>query len=119
MFNVKISPLVDECVNLNQQVYELNNQTYEVAQMIRKLQEMEGFEGFISKLRTENSKFELNINVLNQMSRVLDKTILYYLNCENKICENGEQSTIRFKKKDRVSNDLNGIVNAVNSIALF
>jgi len=116
MFSTRISPLIDECAALNEQVYELNNQIIEVEQVIRQLDNLKGLDGFAQTLRARKGKFEENIKVLNQMARVLDKSVLYYLNCENKICENGEQSTVRYHKKEQANNDLNEVADVMKNI---
>lgn len=116
MFSVRISPLVDACANMSQQAYRLNNQIYEIEQIIRQVEAQESISHLAQNIKVTKDKYVNDVNKYHQMSRVLDKSIIYYLNCENKICDNGEQCAIIFQRKTRVNNDLNKVISAIKNI---
>lgn len=116
MFSVRLDRMCDDCVQLERQMSELNQLNMDLEYAIRALSSLSGMDDLIARLRTQKSCMEAEHIHLGQMAQGLDKIILDYTSCENRICDNGEQSVIRYVRRDIGTNDFGRISGILGTI---
>lgn len=99
MFSTKTDLMIDECNNLENQVVGIKNQIYELENVVHILGMLSNLDGPVTQLNTNINHLKEEYTVLRQMMQGLHKSVLYYMNCENAICDNGEQSVIRYERQ--------------------
>lgn len=118
MFAINTGQAIEECGNLESQVSDLFEQIMELEQVVRNLNTLSGMEEPIAKLRNQLGCMIEEHCILRQMMQGLNKISLYYMKCENRICDNGEQSTIRYTRREIGVNDFSSIANLLEKISL-
>lgn len=111
MFSIRIEQVIQECNHLEKQVSELSGQMAELEQAIRELRSLSCMEEPIDRLEHQYSEMEYQHTVLRQMMRGLNIIILDYRNCENRICDNGEQNAALYTRLEIDVNDFSDISN--------
>ena len=108
MFSINTSHTIEECINLEGQVSEMSEQMMELEQIIRVLGSLSCMEEPIAQLKSQLQNMDEEHYIMRQMMQGLNKISLYYIKCENRICDNGEQSTRYYPRQDIGVNDLSG-----------
>lgn len=116
MFSILINQAIQECNNLEKQISELYDQMVELEQAIRELRNLSCMEEPISKLEHQYSEMDFQHTVLRQMMLGLNKIILDYMNCENRICDNSEQNVTLYTRQEIGINDFSNISNILSGI---
>ena len=116
MFSIITEQTIQEFSRLEEQVSELLACELELEQAVRELRELSGMEGLIEGLMQRYLEIEDEFIILNQILLVLNKTILNYLDCENRICSNTEESVIFHTGWEIGTNDFSGISDILNKI---
>ena len=109
MFSIVTNQAIEDCVQLEKSVSQFVTLNAETESIIRELGILSGMEDIILRLRGTHGRMQEENRVLRQMMQELDKTLLYYMNCENRICGNAEQSMIRYVRREIAGNDLSQI----------
>lgn len=116
MFSIVTSQAIEDCVQLERCASQFTTLHVETEAIIRDLSSLSGMGEVLTRLRTEYGRMQEEARVLGQMMQGLDKTVLYYRNCENRICENAEQSAIRYVRREIGMNDFSQIANLLGEI---
>lgn len=116
MFSILINQAIQDCNNLEKQISELYDQMMELEQAIRELRTLSCMEEPISKLEHQYLEMDFQYAILRQMMLGLNKIILDYMNCENRICDNGEQNVTLYTRQEIGINDLSNISNILSGI---
>lgn len=116
MFSIVTSQAIEDCVQLEQCVAQFVTENTETEAIIRELGTLSGMGEVLTRLKGEFGRMQEETRVLRQMMQGLDKAVLYYMNCENCICENAEQSVIRYVRKEIGMNDFSQISNLLGEI---
>lgn len=116
MFSIIVDQAIQECSQLEKQVSELFGQMIELEQVIRELRSLSYMEEPIARLEHQYSEIDFQNKVFRQMMLALNKTILNYMNCENRICDNGEQNVILYARQEIGVNDFSDISNILSGI---
>jgi predicted double-glycine peptidase len=116
MFGIKLNQVIKECESLETQVRDIKNQMLELENVKRNIKGLSGMDTVIKKLNTQSENIEQEYSQLNQMLQALNKIVLYYSKCENRILDNGEQSIIVYHRKEVGTNDFTGIISILNGI---
>ena len=116
MFHIITNQAIEDCVQLEQCVSQFVTQNIETETVARELGSLSGMGEVLIRLRGELGRMQEEVRVLRQMMQGLDKTVLYYMNCENRICENTEQGVIRYMRKEIGMNDFSQISNLLGEV---
>lgn len=116
MFRIVTNQAMEDCIQLEQCVSQLVMQNMEAETVARELGSLSGMGETLIRLRGELGRMQEEGRILRQMMQGLDRTILYYRNCENRICENAEQGVIRYRRKEIVMNDLSKISDLLGEV---
>lgn len=116
MFSIIVDLAVQECSQLEKQVFGLSGQVAELEQAIRELRSLSYMAEPIARLERQRSEMEFQHTVLRQMMLALNRTTLDYMSCENRICDNAEQNVISYIRQEIGVNDFSDISNILNGI---
>lgn len=116
MFSVKMEWVIESCMQLAREEYEYNQLNYELEISIQTLKGLSSLDAQIQKLLGTLSVMQGQQTILKQMTQVLDKTAISYVQCENRICDYGEQNVVRYKRREVESTSFNEIVNMLSSV---
>ena len=100
MFSINTNQAIEECASLERQVSEIFEEMLELEDIVRTLGSLSCMEEPIAELKSQIQCMDEEHNVLRQMMQGLNKISLYYIKCENRICDNGEQSTMYYPRQD-------------------
>jgi hypothetical protein len=73
-------------------------------------------ENIVLDMDKQITRLEQEYLSLIQMKQALSKVLLNYSKCENRICDNGEQSIIVYQRKKLANNDFSRIRNIISDI---
>lgn len=116
MFSIIIDQAIQDCSRLEKQVLELSGQMMELEQAIKELRSLSYMTEPVARLEQQHSQMEFQYNVLKQMMLALNKTILNYMSCENRICDNGEENVILYVRQEIGVNDFSDISRILSGI---
>lgn len=118
MFSIVTNQAIEDCVQLERCVSGFLVQNLEMEAIIREVESLSGMEEILARLKSQHGIMQEENRVLRQMMQALDKTILSYRNCENRICENGEQSMIRYARREIGMNYFSHISELFGTVSL-
>lgn len=118
MFSVKTNPMIEECTNLERQVFDIRYQMSELEQVRRMLGSLSGMDGIISRLGQKAADMDNEHMIMRQMMQGLSKISIYYMNCENRICDNCEQGVVHYYRQEVGVTDLSSVTNMLQGITL-
>lgn len=116
MFSIIINQAIQECTHIEKQSVGLSNQVIELERAIKTVRSLSSMEEPVAKLERLCQELDSEQMELNQMMWALNKTILNYLSCENRICDNSEQNTILYARQEIGSNDFSDITSILSGI---
>ncbi len=116
MFSLITNQAIQECGQMEAQVAEVSVQIAELEYAIRELRYMSGMEESVARLESLHSEMEFEHFALKQMMFGLNKVILSYISCENRICDNGEQNVFHYARRETGENDFSNISDILNGI---
>lgn len=116
MFSIIVDQAIQDCSRLEKQVSELSGQIIELEQAIKELRSLSYMTEPVARLEHQHSQMDFQYNVLRQMMLALNKTILNYMSCENRICDNGEQNVILYARQEIGINDFSDITKILSGI---
>ncbi len=116
MFSINTGQAARECGNLEGQTQTMLGQIQELERTVQNLRSLSQMEEPVSRLEKQLDAMRVEYHILWQMLHGLNKISLYYINCENRICDNGEQSTICFARQEIGVNDLSDIADLLKNI---
>lgn len=109
MFSIMTDHAIQECAQLDRQVFELLEQKTQLEQAMSGLRDLTGMETPIAGLSKQCAELDFQYAVLRQMMLGLNRTILDYMSCENRICDYSEQNTVRYARQEIGMNDFSEI----------
>ena len=118
MFSTKTSLMIEECNNLERQVAGVMGQIYELEHVVSMLNTLSNLDEPIAQLNNQIRQLTEEQDVMRQMMQGLNKISLYYMNCENRICNNGEQSTIRYERQQVGITDYSAVAGMLDDFLL-
>lgn len=116
MFSILINQAIQECAHIEKQAAGLANQVVELEQAIKAVRGLSGMEEPVARLERLRQEMESEQSGLHQMMWALNKTILNYLSCENRICDNGEQNVALYARQEIGVNDFSDITKILSGI---
>lgn len=116
MFSIIVDQAIQDCSQLEKQVSELFGQMMELEHAVKELRSLSCMEEPVARLKRQYSEMEFQYKVLRQMMLALNKTILNYMSCENRICDNGEQNVVLYARQEIGVNDFSNISNILSGI---
>lgn len=116
MFSILTNQTIQVCNQLEKQTYELLELMQELEQITEEVQSLSCMEEPIARLKHQHSEMDSEHTVLKQMLMGLNKIILDYMNCENRICDNGEQNVILYARQEIGNNDFTEISGILNEL---
>lgn len=99
MFSAKTNLMIEECNNLEGQVTGVREYIYELEHVVSILNTLSDLEDPIARIRNQIKLLTEEHDIMHQMMQGLNKISLDYINCENRICDNGDQSIIRYERQ--------------------
>ncbi len=109
MFSVITGQVIQECNQLEKQVSELYEETAELEHVVRELKNLSGMDNVIAGLMDCHAQMEFEDMVLKQMAQGLHKSIVNYMQCENRICDDAEQNVIVYERQEIGVNDFSSV----------
>ena len=109
MFSIKINRVIEVGDNLERVLRSLNQEICELESVIRNLARFSCMEEVRYQLRRKLQKMNDEKNNLTQLIKCLDKIVLYYSSCENRIQDYAEQEVIYYQRRDIGVNDLRNV----------
>ena len=116
MFSMITNQAIQECSQIETQISEISGQMLELKQVIRELQGISGMEEVLKRLEHLHAEMDFECLALKQMMFGLNKTILSYMSCESRICDNSEQNVLCYVRRETGINDFSHISNILNGI---
>lgn len=116
MFSIVTSQAIEDCVQLEQCVSQFASENIETESIIRELGSLSGMGEVLTRLKSQHGRMQEENRALKQMMQGLDKAVLYYMNCENRICENAEQGVIRYLRREIGINDFSRISDLLSAV---
>lgn len=116
MLRIRMNQTVKVWEDLQQQLRFLNNQIWDIEQVMQRINSMSDMDGPMAALRRQKEKLEESKRTLDRMARCLDKANLYYNSCENRICDYAQQETILYRRHAIGTNNLQNISNLLQSV---
>jgi hypothetical protein len=116
MFSIRLEQAAVCCNELESQSRQLRDQLYGVQQVKSNLSGLSGMDNVRRSLDNQISAIENEYYILSQMLQTLNKILLNYSKCENRICDNAEQSIIVYQRREIGNNDFTGLRNIINGI---
>ena len=116
MFSILINQAIQECAHIEKQAAGLSNQVIELEQAIKAIRSLSSMEEPVARLEKLRQEMESEQMGLHQMMWALNKTILNYLSCENRICDNGEQNVALYVRQEIGVNDFSDITKILSGI---
>lgn len=118
MFTIITNQAIEDCVQMERCVSQFTALNIETEAIISDLGSLSGMGEVLMRLHGEYGRMQEETRVLGQMMQGLDKTVLYYMNCENQICGNAEQSVIRYVRRGIGMNDFSQISSLLGEVFL-
>lgn len=118
MFSTKTGLMIEECNNLANQMSGMREQIYELERVTSTLSALSCLDEPIARLKAQIEQMNQEYDILQQMVQGLNKISLYYIDCENRICSYGEQSTIHYKREEIGVTDYSAIAGLLNGLHL-
>ena len=119
MFSIKTNPIIDSCTCLESQAVTLKQLNIDLENIIRNLGSLSSLEEQIDRLKNQKKNLEEEQIILWQMAQGLDKTVFYYIHCENRICDNAEEGTVRFARKEAGVSQFHNIIPFLEAITFM
>lgn len=119
MFSVKTDVIIDSCTQLESYAVVLQQLNMDLEGVIRNLGSLSSLEEQIDRLKRQKEVLEEEQRNLWQMAQGLDKAALYYIHCENRICNYAEEGVIRFERKEAGISRLQKIVPFLEEITFM
>lgn len=116
MFSIRTEQVIQEVGQLERQVSELLACGLELGQAVWNLQGLSGMEDSAAGLERRRLDMEDECMFLNQMMLALNKIILDYLGCENKICGNVEENVCFYAGQSIGMNEFANISHILSGI---
>lgn len=116
MFRIIADQAEEDCVELEQCVSLLMAENVKIEEVVRELSTLSGMEEVLLHLYGMHDRMQEEALILRQMMQGLYRTIQCYRNCENRICGNVEQSTVRHVHREVSMNDLSRISDLMKKI---
>lgn len=116
MFSVRMNQMTEEYSALERQTRVLFEQIAELERGVRELQRLSGMGGAVERLKKQRLELEQEADILEQMTQALGRIALDYQSCENRICDNGEQSTVLYERRPIGINEFGGIKDILSGI---
>lgn len=116
MFSMILDQAVQECAHMEKQTAGLSDQILELEQAVKAVRGISGMEEPAARLEQLRRAMEQEYAGLHQMMLALNKSILNYQSCENRICDSGEQNVILYTKQGIEVNDFSDITNILSGI---
>lgn len=98
MLGVKIDHAAYVQENLEQQLRFLDNQLWDLEQVMQRLNSLSSMDGVLERLRKQRTQLEEARRTLDRMAQCLNKAILYYNSCENRIGDYAQQEAVAYKR---------------------
>lgn len=116
MFSILINNAIQECVHIEKQAAQLSSKVIELEQAMKAVRSLSGMEGIVTRLERLHQEMESEQMELHQMMWAFNKTILNYLSCENRICDNGEQNAALYARQEIGVNDFSDITKILSGM---
>ncbi len=100
MFQVSIGQLQYECGRIEGQVRTLFSLAEELEKVMQAVAFIPGMENIVIRLGRELVQIQEEETVLRQLLQALDKILLNYTGCEDRIINDFEQNVYFFKPRD-------------------
>lgn len=118
MIQVKIDGIGDACVQMEQQYSEYCQLNGEIEKAIQILNTMSSkdLDDLVKQLKKQKEDMEHNQAQLGRMAQGLDKIAISYIQCENEVCDFGEQLIYRFPREEVGYTDLSDVTGMLSKI---
>lgn len=116
MLEIRINQTMDVQQNLEHQLRSLDNQIGDMEQVMQRLGGLSGMDGVLMGLRRQKDRLEESRRTLGRMAECLEKTILYYNSCEDRICDYAQQEIILYRRHLIGTSSLSGISGLLQSV---
>lgn len=100
MFQVIIMQLYNSCSQIEQQVRTLSGVVEELESIIPTVSALSGTEELVDRLNGDLRDLREEELLLRQMLQVLNKILLNYVNCEDRLINEFEQNIYFFQPKE-------------------
>lgn len=118
MFSIITNQAIQECSQVEKQVYELSEQSEELKRVIGELGSLSGMEEVAARLRVLSAEMDYEQMVLGQMASGLSRSVSDYMHCESRICDTAEQNIILYVRQEIGVNDFSNITSILNGIEI-
>lgn len=116
MLKIRMNQSIDVQQNLGHQLRFLDNQTDELEQVMQQLNGLSGMDGVLMGLRRQRDKIEESRRTLDRMVQCLEKAVLYYNSCEDRICDYAQQEAIIYRRYIIGASSLSNISGLLQSV---
>lgn len=116
MFNVIAEQMVQECNHMERETLELSAQGIKLDEAISELKSLSAMGEAVTRLEHLRVQLDTEDMILRQMAQALNKALLYYINCENRVCGNAEQSVVTYAQRKAGMNRFSAIADILGGI---
>lgn len=116
MLKLRINLVMEIQQNLRQQLGSLDSEIGELERVLPQLGGLSGMDGVLMGLRRQRDRLEESRRTLDRMLQCIEKTVLYYDSCEDRICDYAQQEIIVYRRSRIGMSDLGGISSLLQSI---
>lgn len=116
MFSIITNQTIQECSQLERQTSELMENMLEFQQITNEVRQLSCMEDPVMRLEHIYAEMNSEYSVLRQMMLGLNKIVLSYMSCENRICDNGEQNVMLYRRQEIGVNDFSEIANLLKEL---
>lgn len=116
MLKIRINPVMDIQRDLRRQLSSLDSEIGELERVLPQLGGLSGMDTVQMGLRRQRDRLEESRRTLNRMLQCIEKTILYYNSCEDRICDFAQQEIIVYRRHKIGVSDLGSISGLLQSV---
>lgn len=116
MLKIRMNQAIDVQQNLERQLRHLDGQIGDLEQVMQQLNGLSGMDGVLMGLRRQRDRLEESRRTFYRMTQCLEKTILYYSSCEDRICDYAQQEAIVYRRYIIGASSLSNISGMLQSV---
>lgn len=116
MLRIKLNPSMDIQQNLVRQLRSLDNEIGEIEHVMQQLGGLSGMDAVLMGLRRRRDQLEESRRTLDRMQKCLEKVILSYDSCEDRLCDYAQQEIIVYRRHSIGTSSLDNISGLLQSV---
>lgn len=116
MLKIRMNQVIYVQESLERQLRSLNNQIWEIEQVMQQMNCLSDMERPLWGLRRQKDRLEEERRTLDRMEQCLHRVITYYNSCESRICDYAEQEAVVYRRHAVGTSRLENISDMLQSV---